>query len=79
MANVSQYQYELTELCEFLLRKENITEGLWTIGVAFQMGAAIMGPEPSKVRPSAVISIDKILLTKTEEDGPLTVDASKLK
>jgi hypothetical protein len=78
MTNATQYQFELLEVAELLLRKQKITEGLWTIGVNFGFAAVNMGPESEKVRPAAVVVIDRLALTRVEEMAPLTVDASKL-
>ena len=78
MSNATQYQFELVEIAKLLLRKQQIKDGLWTIGVAFNVGAMLAGPEPDKVRPSMMVSIERLVLTKTDDLTPLTVDASKL-
>ena len=77
-SNVTQYQFELLDIAKLLLRKQQITEGFWTVGCGFSMTAALAGPEPSKARPSMIVSVDKLILSKSEEMTPMTVDASKL-
>lgn len=78
-ANATQYQFELLEVAELLLKKNQITEGFWTVGVNFALTTAVAGPEADKARPSMIVAVDKIMLTRAEETTPLTVDASKLK
>ena len=78
MSNIAQYQFELLEVAKLLLKKQGIAEGFWTVGVNFGLASALAGPEPGKERPSMVVSVDKILITRANEAGPMTVDASKL-
>ena len=77
MSNVTQYQFELREVARLLLKKQGISEGLWTIGMNFGLAPVLAGPEPGKERPSMLVSVDKILLTRANEAGPMTVDASE--
>jgi hypothetical protein len=60
------------------LEKAGITDGLWTIGVNFNIGVALTGVEPDLLRPSAVVSIDRINLARASEPGPLTYDAAAI-
>jgi len=77
MDNVSQYQFDLAEVGKLLLKKQGIKEGLWTVGVQFALGAVNAGPDPTKVMPSMLVSVEKVMLTRAIEMTPLTVDASK--
>jgi len=77
MDNVSQYQFDLTEVGKLLVKKQGIKEGLWTVGVQFALGAVNAGPDPTKVMPSMLVSVEKVMLTRATEMTPLTVDASK--
>jgi len=77
MDNVSQYQFDLAEVGKLLLKKQGIKEGLWTVGVQFALGAVNAGPDPTKVMPSMLVSVEKVMLTRATEMTPLTVDASK--
>ena len=78
MDNATQFQYELLEVAKLLLQKQGITEGYWTVGVNFGIAAAQAGPNPESVRPSMVISVDKVLISRATEPGPLTVDAASV-
>jgi hypothetical protein len=78
MNNATQYQYELVEIARMLLAKQGIKEGRWTLGVGFAISAAHAGPSPDAVRPSMVVSVDKIMLSRAEPNTPeqLVIDAS---
>ena len=78
MAEVSQYDFPLAEVAELLMHKAGIKEGLWTIGVNFAIGVAAAGPDREHVRPSALVSVDHLVLTKATEEGPLTFDAAEV-
>ena len=78
MENVSQYTFELKELSEMLLKQKGIKEGLWDIGVNFKMAALLAGPDEASSRPTMMVSIDSLLLTRVKEVTPMTVDASTL-
>jgi hypothetical protein len=79
MSNAIQYQFDLSELAEMLLKKQGIKEGLWSLGAQFSLAAANAGPDPSKVMPSMIVSLDKLRLSRTEDaSAPLTFDAAKL-
>lgn len=78
MDNVSQYQFDLLEIAKLLVQKQGIKEGLWTVGVQFALAAANAGPEQSKLLPSMLVSVDKLMLTRATEASPLTIDASSL-
>ena len=78
MDNISQYQFELLEIAKLLLKKQGVKEGLWTVGVQFSIGVANAGPDPSKVFPSALVSVEKLVLNRATEPSPLTIDASTI-
>ena len=78
MDNATQYQYELLDVAKLLLRKQGIKEGLWTIGVNFGVGTFAAGPTPEAVRPSMIVSVDKVILTRTDAPSPLTLDAATI-
>ena len=78
MDNVSQYQFDLLEVGKLLLQKQGIKEGLWTVGVQFNLGAVNAGADPSKILPSMLVSVEMMMLTRTAEMNPLTIDASSL-
>ena len=76
MDNATQFQFELLDVAKILLKKQGIKTGLWTIGVNFGIAPMNAGPSPETVRPSMMISLDKLLISKVDEPGPLTIDAS---
>lgn len=83
MSNATQYQFELVEVAKTLLQKQGIKEGRWTIGMAFNVGGMHAGPTPATVRPTMMVSVDKIVLSRVEgkvDPGAegLTVDAAGL-
>ncbi len=79
MAEVAQYNFSLAEVASLLMHKAGITDGLWTIGVNFGIAVAAAGPDKDHVRPSALVSVDQLVLSKGTELGPLTFDAAELK
>ena len=79
MAEVAQYNFSLTEVASLLMQKAGVTDGLWTIGVNFGIAVAAAGPDKDHVRPSALVSVDQLVLAKGTEPGPLTFDATELR
>lgn len=78
MADVTQYNFNLAEVAALMMRDAGITDGLWTIGVNFAIGVAAAGPDKEHIRPSTLISVDQLVLTKANEPGPLTFDAAEV-
>ncbi len=76
MDNATQFQFELLEVAKILLKKQGIKTGIWTIGVNFGVLATHAGPSPDIIRPSMVVSVDKLVISKVDEPGALTIDAS---
>lgn len=79
MAEVTQYNFSLAEVASLLMQKAEISDGLWTIGVTFGIAVAAAGPDKDHVRPSALVSVDQLVLSKGAELGPLTFDAAELR
>jgi len=83
MAEPMQYAFELRELAELLVKRQELHEGRWVLGFEFGLGAGIMGgPTPEDAKPTALIQIGKIVLTKATENTPqglpFIVDAAKI-
>jgi hypothetical protein len=80
MSNATQFQFNLMDVAKMLVKQQGITEGHWTLGVKFNFAALNLGPNKEGVRPSALVGVDQLVLTKADdkEDQPLTVDAAKL-
>lgn len=67
------------ELIEVLIRSQDLHEGIWQMHIEFGLGGANVGmPGADQVFPAAVVTINKIGLTKVEKEGPLALDASKV-
>lgn len=78
MAEVAQYNFPLDEVASLLMQKAGITDGLWTIGVGFNIAIASAGPDKDHIRPSALVSVEQLVLSKGTELGPLTFDAAEV-
>jgi hypothetical protein len=78
MAEIGQYSFTWDEVAALLINKAGITEGLWTVGVSFNLGAVTVGPDKDHIRPAILASIENLVLQKATEPGPLTFDAATL-
>jgi hypothetical protein len=80
MAEVNQYVFSHKEVIETLIRKQELHEGIWSL--AFQLGMGITNvPSPTGGEgsvPAAIVSILSVGLQKTENEGPLALDAAKV-
>jgi hypothetical protein len=76
--NVSQYEFTLLEIAKLFLKEKRVTSGLWTVGCNFTVGAMLAGPDPQNVVPAMMVGVEKIVLVRSTETTPLTVDASTL-
>ncbi|MBU2830505.1 hypothetical protein [Acidithiobacillus ferriphilus] len=78
MSEISQYKFSLSDVASLLMQKEGITEGLWTIGVGFNISVASAGPDKDHVRPATLVAVDNLVLSKATNPGPLTFNAAEL-
>lgn len=77
MSNEEQkVNFAYDEVVRALLKEKNIREGRWMITIEFGLGATMIGPNESNLRPAAILPIVSIGLTKTEQVSNLSVDAS---
>jgi hypothetical protein len=77
-----QLTFALSEVAAALMRAEGITEGKWLLGFEFEFGAGNMGPSPAEVKPSGIVSIKSVVLSRQPDDAPdfkIVVDAATLK
>jgi hypothetical protein len=79
MAEVTQYNFSLADVAALLIQEAGVKEGLWMIGVNFGIVVTSAGPDKDHVRPSALVCVENLLLTKTTEPGPLTFDAAEIR
>jgi hypothetical protein len=79
MAEPTTYNFDLREVTLALLKQQGLHEGLWDLGFEFGLVAGMLGPTPDQVRPSAMIQMSALQLTRHAEGapfGPYTVDAA---
>lgn len=79
----SQFTFSHKELARLMLRDAGITEGYWTLSVAFRLGAGAFGPSPEEVAPTAFVSIEGIGISKLDHPAdqplpPMTFNAAEL-
>jgi hypothetical protein len=79
MAESTQIVFPYKELVEILLRKQGITSGIWGLYIQFGIAAAnVKNPLSAEMNPAAIVPVLQIGIQKFEEEGNLSVDASKL-
>ena len=66
------------ELAEALVKHHGIREGIWSLGVEFQLTAINMSPDKEKVLPAAVVPIHRIGIRRTDALNNISVDAAAL-
>jgi hypothetical protein len=68
------------EVAKLLLKRQGITKGKWTLGIAFNLAATIAGPTPESARPTMLVGVDKLILQKADPNTPpaMIVDAAEL-
>lgn len=79
MAEPGQYEFDLKEVAELLARKAGVTKGLWQVGVKFGFAAINAGPSEQELRPSGIVSVVGLGLTKTENPSGMAIDAATLR
>jgi hypothetical protein len=77
MAEATNYLFDYKEVAEALIKKQGLHEGLWHIGVEFGLAAQNIRT-PNGFAPAAIIPVNKIGLSRTEEPNNMTVDAAKV-
>ncbi len=80
MAETTQFMFDLQEVLEELIRRQGLNKGRWKIVCELGFaGTNVQGPssdgEPT-MRPAAMVVIQRIGLTKTDETNNLTLDAA---
>jgi hypothetical protein len=78
MPEPSQFMFSYREIAEILVKKQGLSEGIWSLSVNFGMQATNIGANESDLKPSAVVAILSIGLQKVDKETNLTVDASKV-
>jgi len=68
----------LKEVGEALVKHLGLHEGLYDMSVEFKLAVGQVGPSADSVLPGAIVGVSRIGLSKTENKGPNTVDASEV-
>jgi len=66
----------LQELATILIKHHGYHDGFYEIGLQFNIAVGAVGPEPSKVSPGAVLTVEGISLASCTESSPLAVNAA---
>lgn len=77
MAEVTNYLFDYKEVAEALVKRQNIHEGHWGIGIEFGFGAQNIRT-PNGFAPAAIVPVQKIGLNRFEEPNNMTVDAGEV-
>jgi hypothetical protein len=81
MAETSQYQFNLSEVIEALIKQQGIHSGLWTLSFEIGFSAGLFGPTQADVRPGSAMLIQRAYLARVGTPPPpphLVVDAAKV-
>jgi len=81
MADVATYTFDLKEATIALIKQQGLHEGVWFIGVEFNLGAGMTGQGPDDIKPSAILQINRLQLARVPPDSPtfaVGVDASEV-
>ena len=78
MAEADRIVFTYKELAECLVKKQEISEGIWGLYIKFGIQGANVGPTPDNVRPTAMIPVLEIGLQKMDELSNIAVDAAKV-
>ncbi len=85
MPEASEYKFTLPEVTSLLVKQAGLTSGLWQLSIEFGFGAATAGANPSEAKPTAMVAVQQIGLTRLpvgaspeQLKSALVVDASKL-
>jgi hypothetical protein len=74
------FTFELNELVELLIKKQDIHEGLWAFYIEFGFGVANvpMPPDPKNFQPAVINVVNRIGIQKLDSPTNLTVDAAQV-
>ena len=78
MAEATQYQFTHKEVVEALVRKQGLTEGIWTLTLTLGLSVGNTGPDIDNLNPTAMVAVGAFGLSKTTEMTNLAIDASTL-
>jgi hypothetical protein len=80
MAEITQYSFSFAEIAEALIKRQNLHEGEWIVGVEFVLNVGAMGMSPESIRPGAMILANQLQLVNAipgqQQPRGLAVDAA---
>jgi len=74
----TQFTFNYKEVAELLVRKAEITEGIWGLQIRFGMQATNINQPDGTLLPAAVVGILEIGLQKFDKLNNISVDAAEL-
>lgn len=66
----------MQEVIALLVRHYGLHEGTFDLLLEYQFGIGAVGPTKEELHPGVMIGLAKMGLSRTEQPGPLSVDAS---
>jgi len=78
MTEVKTIALNHKELTEALIKHQNLHDGIWQLYVEFGLSAVNVTTGENQASPAAIVSINKVGLTKVDKETPLSLDASRV-
>jgi hypothetical protein len=74
------FTYDVNELVEMLIKKQDIHEGLWALYIEFGFGVTNvpMPPDGKNFQPAVINVVNRIGIQKQDSPTNLTVDARQV-
>lgn len=74
--NLVEAPLTMKDLASLLVKHYGLRDGKFDLMIEYQLAAGAVGPDKDHVLPGVMIGIAKVGLISTNQDGPMTVDAS---
>jgi hypothetical protein len=80
MPESTQITFTYKEIVETLLKREGIHEGIWGIYLEYGLAAVNVNREAGStdLTPAAIVAMQKIGISRVEEENSLTVNAAEV-
>ena len=78
MSEITNISFSYKEVVTALVKQQGIHEGYWQLFVRFGLNAVNVGGNDDELRPTAIIPILEIGLSKAEKETNISVDAAKV-
>lgn len=66
----------MLEIATLLVRHYDLHEGTYDLLLEYQFGVGAVGPNKENLHPGVMVGLSKMGLSRTQEPGPLSVDAA---